>query len=556
MDFLHTLLFDEKSVAHAILVIAAVATSGLALGSYAVRGVKLGIAGVLFTGILVGHFGITVNHEILEFLREMGLVLFVYMVGLQVGPGFFASLRQNGLKLNMLAASIVFLGLGMALLVHLIGGVELPVAVGLLAGGVTNTPSLGAAQQALRDILGATHPSVAMPGVGYAIAYPFGILGILLAMLIIRMVLRISVPKEAHAYAQDRESETENLETMSIIVENQNLDNLTLREIPGLKEIGVNVSRIRQGDEVKVATGETPLRLGDIIHAVGSPAALRKLEIIVGHHTSDDLSREPSNLTVRSIIVTAKEVLGKSLGQLNLRSIHNVTLTRVRRGDVELLAAKDLQLQFGDVVRVVGELRSVQTVEGVLGNSTHTLYDPKLSPIFFGIILGVILGSIPISLPGFPAPVRLGLAGGPLVVSIILSRLAKVGPVISYFPRSANLALREFGIILFLSCVGLKAGGHFFETLLQGDGLYWMGCAALITFVPLIIVGFIGRVVMKVNYLSLCGLLAGSMTDPPALAFANTLATSDAPSLTYATVYPLVMLLRVLTAQALVVLLM
>lgn len=556
MDFLLTLIHDEKSVAHAILVIAVVATSGLALGSYAVRGVKLGIAGVLFTGILVGHFGIKVNPEILEFLREMGLVLFVYMVGLQVGPGFFASLRQNGLKLNLLAASIVFLGVFAALLVHKIGGVELPVAVGLLAGGVTNTPSLGAAQQALRDLLGASHPSVAMPGVGYAIAYPFGILGILLAMLIIRMVLRISVPKEAEAFAQTRENETENLETMSIVVENNNLDNLPLRDIPGVKDIGVTISRVRHGDDVKVAGGDTILHLGDIIHAVGSPTALKKLEIIVGQHAPNDLSREPSNLAVRSIIVTAKEVLGKSLGTLNLRTLHNVTLTRVRRGDVELLGSKDLHLQFGDVVRVVGETRAVQSVEGILGNSTHTLYDPKLSPIFFGIILGVIIGNIPIPLPGFPAPVRLGLAGGPLVVSLILSRLAKVGPVISYFPRSANLALREFGIILFLACVGLKAGGHFFETLLQGDGLYWMGCAALITFIPLIIVGFVARVVMKLNYLSVCGLLAGSMTDPPALAFANTLATSDAPSLTYATVYPLVMLLRVLTAQALVVLLM
>lgn len=566
----------HAAVAQTILILSLVAATGHFLGSFKIRGVGLGVAGVLFSGLLFGHFGFRVDPDVMQFVREFGLILFVYTIGMQVGPGFMASLRRQGLPLNLMAAAVVLLGVAVTLVLVFVFKIDMTVAVGLFSGGTTNTPALGAAQQALQNLPVETIQSVAgripelassapdaaaardailkRPGLGYAVAYPFGILGIIVVMGLVRAFFRIKAGEEAQAFNQTMGASQSTLTTMNLVVQNTNLDGLRVAEVPGLKGSGVVVSRIRKGGEIDNATPETVLHTGDVVLLVGPAEKLKEIQIIVGTRTEMDLKALPSRLTTRRVVVTHKEVLGRTLEELDLHQRFDVTATRVSRAEIEFTPSPSFRVEFADTLLLVGEPDAIEQAAKHLGNSPKQLNHPQIMPIFVGIALGVLVGSWPFAIAGMPAAVKLGLAGGPLLVAILLSRIGRLGPLIYYMPLSANFMLREVGITLFLACVGLKAGDQFVATLTHGPGLYWMACAALITLLPLLLVGFVARQIYKTNYMTLCGVLAGSMTDPPALAFANSIAASDAPSVSYATVYPLTMLLRVVCAQLLVLL--
>ncbi len=545
-----------QPVAYAVLILAGVAVLGLAAGHVQVRGVRFGVAGVLFAGILFGHFRLTLPAETLGFVRDFGLILFVYTIGIQVGPGFLTSLRRQGLPLNLLATGVVLVGALLTIACSWLLHIDMAAAVGIFAGATTNTPALGAAQEALKQMPGLDPAQVSLPALGYAVAYPLGIVGILLAMVMLRAVLRIDPAREAAALAAEQDAGGEPLARMSIRVRNPNLGGLRLQEIPGKETLGVVISRIKYlGEtEVSVANSETVLHEGDIVLAVGTSRSLRELCLIVGAESPEDLMETPGPVTFDRFVVTRKEILGRTIRELELTQRYGVTVTRVSRADVEMSAVPALRLQFGDMLQIVGKEADIAKVAAVLGNAVKDLNRTNFIAMFTGIGLGVLLGLYPISLAAMPMPVRLGLAGGPLIAAIVLSRIGRIGTLLWYMPLNANLALRELGITLFLACAGLKAGEHFFSILWTTQGALWVACGAVITLVPLLLAAWVGRFFMKLNFIHLCGLLSGSMTDPPALAFANAINHSDAPSVAYATVYPLTMLLRILVAQLLVVL--
>ncbi|MBB6055929.1 MAG: putative transporter [Gammaproteobacteria bacterium] len=545
-----------SEIALAICILSLVAILGLWIGNWRIYGVGLGIGGVLFGGIAVGHFakqyGLEVNLHTLEFIREFGLILFVYTIGIQVGPGFFSSLRTSGLKLNAFAALLVVLGCIVAVVLHKLLGIPLPVILGTYSGAVTNTPSLGAGQQMLTE-LGADANVMTL---SYAVAYPFGICGILLSMWLIKLVFRINVESENRLYQQQSGVGRTNLQTMNVEVRNANLQGLAMQEIPDLEEGDVVCSRLKRGEELMVPKPDTIVQLGDLLHLVGDKKALRKVRLVIGEEVATSLSTQGTDMRVERVVVTNEKVLGKTIGELELKSKFDVVVSRLNRAGVELVPNSSSSLQFGDILNLVGRPEAINSVAGLVGNAQHKLQQVQMLPVFLGIGLGVIVGSIPFYIPGFSAALKLGLAGGPLVVALILSRIGSIGKLYWFMPPSANLALREIGIVLFLSVVGLKSGGDFVTTLVDGDGLLWMWCGVAITLIPLLIAGFLARMLGKINYLSLCGLLAGSMTDPPALAFANAMhPTSDAAALSYATVYPMVMFLRIISPQLLVILL-
>jgi putative transport protein len=549
-------LSSAQPEAHAVLVLAAIAVVGLALASVKVRGVGLGVAGVLFAGILVGHFGGAIDPDILAFVREFGLILFVFTIGLQLGPGFFASLRKEGVRLNALAAVVVVLGVGMTMVVAAGLKIDILAALGLYSGATTNTPSLGAAQQTLRSLPHLSADQGALPALAYAAGYPIGILGTIAALLLVRGVFRINAEQEAAAFKTEQHKGIAPLERMNLVVENPALDKVPIADVPGRREAGVVISRIKPAGETaaRIAADDTVLRLGDIVLVVGTRRDLERFRLVVGRPSDVDLRKAPGRVTDRRIVVTHKRVLGKTLEELGLSDLYGVAVTRVNRATIEMTAVPDLRLQFGDMLVVVGEEESLDKVAEVVGNSFTAMNETNFIPIFVGIALGVLVGSLPICVPGMPAPLRLGLAGGPLVLAILLSRIGRIGPLVCYMPGNANVAFRQLGIILFLACVGLKAGENFFRTVLSDVGLAWLAGAACITMVPLALVGVLARGIFKLNYVTICGLISGSMTDPPALAFANAISKSDAPSVAYATVYPLTMLLRIVTAEAMVLL--
>jgi putative transport protein len=549
------LLLDGETAAGAVLVLSLVAALGLALGALRVRGVGLGIAGVLFVGIAFAHFGVQVAERTREFVRELGLVLFVYSIGLQVGPGFLASLRRHGLRLNLFAAGIVALGVLGALLLRAAFGVEAPVLVGILAGATTNTPSLAAAQQALQQALPPAAAGVAatkLPGLGYAVAYPFGVLRVILVMVALRLAFRISVRQEAERLAQSQAAEIPPLARVNLEVTNPNLSGMPLGRVPALAGSGIVVSRVWQEGRLQVPRPETRLAQGDVLLAVGTREELEALRVVVGRESSLDLRALPSAITSKRLIVTRAAATGRTVAELDFVRRFSVQITRVSRAELEMSATPGFELQYGDTVLAVGEPADIQKVAAELGDSPKSLNYPHLVPMFAGIALGIAAGSVPFALPGVPAPVRLGLAGGPLLVAIALSRLGRVGPLVWYMPISANYVLRETGIVLFLAAVGLGAGDAFVETLVRGEGLYWLAWGALLTVAPLLVGAVAARLVLGLDYLTLSGLVAGSMTDPPALSFATSVSGSEAPSVAYATVYPLTMILRVLSAQLLV----
>lgn len=553
MDWLKQMA-EHHPVAWAVLVLSLVGALGLVIASVKFRGVGLGIAGVLFAGILVGHCGIHIESEILEFVREFGLILFVFTIGLQLGPGFFASLRRQGLKLNVLAVAVVGLGVVTTLLfVNRFMGVDFIASLGLFSGATTNTPSLGATQQTLKT-LEAFADQATLPALAYAVAYPGGVFGIIFVLLLLRFGFRINPEQEAEAYRTEQRKGVDPVERMNILVQNSNLEGLTIGEIPGRKEISVVVSRIKRigKPEVHTATDQTVLHQGDTILAVGSRRNLEKFRVIVGLESEVNLFKTPSHVITSKVAVTHKAVLGKTIDELGLDDRYHVAVTRVARADLEMTALPELKLQFGDVVQLVGEEAAIAKATKDLGNSVHALNETNFIPIFVGIALGVLLGMVPIHFSGMPVPVRLGIAGGPLLLAILLSRIGRIGPVVWYMPTNANVAFRELGIVLFLACVGLKAGEKFFSTVLTNQGLLWLAGGFVITVIPILLVGLAARLVLKMNFTAISGLLAGSMTDPPALAFANAVSKSDAPSIAYATVYPLTMLLRIVTVQVLV----
>ncbi|AOS44101.1 Aspartate/alanine antiporter [Lacunisphaera limnophila] len=547
-------LLTEESVARTVILLGVAGAAGSALGKIRVGGVGLGVAGVLFAGLFLGYLKLSVDAHVLEFVREFGLIIFVYTLGLQIGPGFFGSLRSRGLMLNGFATAIVLLGAAIATAIILGGWVGLPAGVGLLSGATTNTPSLAAAQQALKQIGTADNVAV-VQGLAYAVAYPFGIIGIILTMVIVRRVFRVDVKAEVAAAEAAHAPSRPKPATRNFEVRNPNLVGRALGKVPGLAGSGVIVSRFSRGGLVEVARPDTLLRLGDILHAVGPEEGLDELRVVVGADAGVDLKAVPGSITNRRLIVTRSDVFGRELGEVEAFTEHGVVVTRVTRGGIEFTATPGFRLQFGDVLMAVGEEPHIDAVAAVVGNSNHALNSPQPIPFFLGIALGVIVGSIPFAVPGLPAAVKLGLAGGPLVVAILLSRVANTGPLVWYLPTNANHMLREVGITLFLAAVGLKSGEKFMEVLMGGDGVRWLLFGALITAAPLLLVGLVARAWKKLNYAELCGLLAGSMTDPPALAFAQQTTASDAPAVAYATVYPLVMLLRVFTAQLIVFLL-
>jgi putative transport protein len=549
-------LYSAQPVAHAVLVLALIIVLGLALSAIRVRGVGLGIAGVLFAGIFIGHLGYRMDASILAFVREFGLILFVFTIGMQLGPGFAASLRREGLRLNLMAIAVVVLGMfiasGAAFLFHID-----PVAgVGLFAGATTNTPALGAAQETLRMVQPSKPDAVTLPALAYAVAYPIGILGSIFALLVLRAWFRIDAEHEAELFQVEQTKGVDPLERVNLVVENPNLEGLRIAEVPGRVETGVIVSRIQSTGEAepRTATLDTVLHTGDVVLVVGTHKNLESFRRVLGRRSDVDLVAKPGRVRSQRVVVTRREVVGKSLAELGLHHLHGVTVTRVTRAYVEVTAVPALRLQFGDMLFVVGEEANLAQAARFLGNSLKAINETNYIPIFVGIALGIILGSLPVRVPNMPVPLHLGLAGGPLVVAIVLSRIGRIGPIIWYMPLNANIAFRELGILLFLSCVGLKAGERFLEMVLTPTGLVWLGAAALVTALPLLLVGFVARRFFDLNYTSICGFIAGSMTDPPALAFANAIAKSDAPSISYATVYPLTMLMRILAAQVIVLL--
>ena len=543
-------------VAYSILLVSLVAVVGLGFASIKIRGVGLGVTGVLFAGLIFGHFGFHLEHHTMEFLREFGLILFVFTIGLQIGPGFFASLRDQGLVLNSLAAAIVIGGGVLTAIFAKIFGIAFGAAAGLFSGATTNTPSLGAAQQTLIG-MNVDEALSGDPALSYAVTYPLGIVGIIVSMILVRVLFRVDVKEEVAQFEKSQRSGAQPIERLNLRVDNANLDGLRIDAIPGLHETGVTVSRLkRRGEsEVRVATGASVIHTGDTLLTVGTAPHLESFQRIVGTRSDEDLMKTPGQVTFKRVIVTNKPVLGKTVRQLGLEAKHGVSVTRLQRGGVEMMATADVRLQFGDVLIIVGDTRALEHVAAELGNSPKQLGETNFIPVFFGIVLGIIAGSLPIALPGLPVPVRLGLAGGPLVLAILLARVGNIGGLVWYMPGNVNYAFRELGIILFLACVGLKSGSQFVNTLLSPSGLLWLVCGAAITIVPILAVGIFGRAVLKLNYMTILGLQAGSMTDPPALAFANTIAGSHAPAISYAFVYPLTMLLRITTAQVLVILL-
>lgn len=547
MEWLESLFFGG-GIAHAVLIFSLVITLGILLGKIKIGGISLGITWILFVGIALSSMGMTVSGEVLHFVKEFGLILFVFSIGLQVGPGFFASFKHGGLTLVCCATAIVLLGVVTAYILHAITGTPVPTMVGILSGAVTNTPGLGAAQQAYADATGVNDPTIAL---GYAVAYPLGVVGIILTMIVIRYALRVKFEKENEGLAA-LSQEQKFADKVSVEFTNKLLDGRTVEYLRDLIHRQFVVSRVMSATgEISMADPDTVLRTGDRLCVVCQSEDAEAIIAFLGHRvemTDEDWGSNTPNaeLISRRILITKASVNGKKFSDLRLRTKYGITLTRVNRAGVDLIPYQGLELQIGDRVMVVGSEKAVAQVADVLGNSLKKLDHPNLVTIFVGIALGVLLGSIP--LMNVPQPVKLGLAGGPLIVAILIGRFGTHFHLVTYTTMSANLMLREIGIALFLAAVGIGAGDGFVDAVV-GGGYRWIGYGVIITVVPLLIVGVAARLWLKMNYYTLMGLIAGATTDPPALAYANATAGNDMPAVGYSTVYPVVMFLRVLTAQ-------
>lgn len=556
MNWLQDLLTNPNSIAHIVALYAFVIAAGVLLGKIKFFGISLGVTFVLFVGILAGHFGFTGNPAILSFLQDFGLILFVFCIGLQVGPSFFSSFKRGGITLNLLAVGIVFLNIAVALILYfaLQGRIDIPMMVGILCGAVTNTPGLGAANEALQQ-LHYQGPEIAM---GYACAYPLGVMGIILSMIIIRYICRVDVKQDSEEIQKEEEANPHMKPyTISLKVQNEALSGKTLSQVQNFLARDFVCTRIIQDGHMITPNANTVLRLGDRMFLVCAEDDSEAIMAFIGPKIEQDwdaTNQQDKPMVSRRILVTQPNINGKTLGELHFSSMYGVNVTRVNRSGMDLFAARQLRLQVGDRVMVVGPQDAIERVANLLGNQLRRLDHPNIVTIFVGILCGILFGSLPIAIPGMPTPVKLGLAGGPLIISILIGRFGHKVKLVTYTTMSANLMLREVGLVLFLASVGIKAGENFVQMVVEGDGVLYVGIGFLITFIPLLITGIVARWHHRVNYFTLMGLIAGSNTDPPALAYANQIAGNYAPAVGYSTVYPLTMFLRILTAQLLVLL--
>lgn len=551
MNWLHSLFFGT-GVPHSIFIMTIAIAVGIWLSHrLKFKGITLGITWILFCAIAMSHFGMHLDPVVETFAKDFGLILFVYSIGLQVGPSFFSSFGKGGIKMNLLAAGIVLMGCFTAYLIHLISGEDMATMTGVLSGAVTNTPGLGAAQQAFSDMVGSDNPTIAS---GYAMAYPLGVVGIILTLLAMRWFFRIKIDTEEERVQQESTAQKE-VAYIDILLTNPSVEGVHIKELGALCHMPLIVSRlIHPSGEDELPDVDTVLHVGDRIRVVVDKEN-EKSVLLLGMETSlPNDSTQPTHLVSQHIVVTKPELNGKRIGELNIRTIYHVSITRIRRAGIELLATRDLYLQLGDRITVVGEERAVEKVEKVFGNSTRKLDMPNLVSIFLGLALGVAAGLVPIMLPGLAQPFKLGIAGGSLIVAILMSCFGPKMHIVTYTTSSANLMIREIGIAMFLAAVGFGAGKTFIPTLLDG-GYVWIAYGVIITLLPLLIGGLLARVWLKLDYFSLMGLLAGSYTNPPALAYATSASSSnDRAAVAYSTVYPLTMFLRVLTGQLMILL--
>ena len=553
-------LFTGTGIAHTILLFAVVIAIGLFLGKFKVKGVTIGATWILFTGIVLSHFGFRANPAALSFIKDFGLILFVFSIGLQVGPGFFHSFKKGGVSMNLLAAGMVLIAVIVTYLIHIISGERLDVMVGVMSGAVTNTPGLGAAQQTLSDVLvaegaGATVASDAASSLAssYAVAYPLGVLGVLGMLILFKSIFKVDLEKERKEIESGEEG-ADNARRMHCEVENPGIFGKSVQEIVSFYGGSFIISRVMHNDKIFIPTGETILEQGDKVLLVTSQHQVDKLRMIFGKEIPmhiDDWKKLDTHLVTRRLSITKSDLTGKRIHDFHFRALYGVNVTRVLRAGIELVASPSLQLQMGDSIQVVGSPEGIDAVAKIVGNKPETLSHPNLVPIFAGIAFGVIVGMIPFHFPGIPQPVKLGLAGGPLIVAILLGHFGPKWHITTYTTLSANMMLREIGIDLFLAAVGLGAGENFVSSL-TGGGYWWILYGALITLIPVTVIGLIARYVCKFNFYQICGLLTGSTTNPPVLAFAQGAYGTDYSAVNYATVYPLSMFLRVLAAQLLI----
>ncbi|MFJ1430220.1 putative transporter [Capnocytophaga canimorsus] len=558
MEWFFNLMTNHESVAYTVIVYSVVIALGVALGKVRIGGISFGIACVLFAGIAAAHFGFTVNHEVQHFIKEFGLILFVYTIGLQVGPGFFASFQKEGLKLNSLAIIAVVCCVATVIAIHYLLDIDMPTLVGIMSGAVTNTPGLGAAQATVTDLSGGTI-STSVLSTGYAVAYPFGVLGIIIVMLAMKSALRININTEKRLHNWKHHDDQSSIARIAVEIDNPALFGKRLSVINETLNFSFIISRVfkRNTSEEHLADNQIILEEKDVALIVCDKKNVEKLLNLMGKQVqaTEFFSEDEKQMKIvsRRINVTQRSAYTKKLSELNVRGRFGVTITRVFRAGLEFIPSPNTKLQFGDTITVIGDEANIQLVSKEFGNSKKRMRTPHIAELFLGITLGVLVGSIPFHIPGIPVPVKLGLAGGPLIVAILISRYGGRLSVTHYVSQSANLMVREIGIVLFLASVGLDAGKTFMETILHGEGLYWMLIGALITLIPLIITALVSRFNYKLTYLETCGLLAGASTDPPALAFAHDVTNSDTPALTYASVYPLTTFMRIMVAQLLIV---
>ncbi len=549
-----SILASQSISAQSLLVLCLVISLGLGLGQLQIKGLSLGTSGVLFAGLFLGVMGITMDTDMLNFVRDFGLTLFLYAIGLQVGPSFLASLKKKGLKLNLLALAIIALGSLFIVLIVLIGKLDVSLAIGLLSGAVTSTPALGAAQQALSAFPGQAG-NATLANLGYAVAYPGSIFFLILVMIVLKYVLKIDLDKEEKLFEQQNEPKLPAIVCANVDVLNQNLigkDIATLAKIAGQ---GVVVTRIYHSGTQKLATADSIIQAGDILHAVGTQERVDSFTAIVGRISEVELPSLPSQIVYRRVVVTKAEAAGSHIGDLNLSNRFGVVITRIIRAGIEFTPSSDERIHFGDRLMLVGHSTAIDNAAAFLGDSIKSLEETHLTPIFTGIALGILVGSIPFTFPTMPAPIKLGLAGGPLLVAMFMGNIREIGPFVAYMPNPAKSMMRDLGLALFLACVGLVSGPLLWSAITSGDGFVWMGLAALITMLPPVIVAIFANRVMKLDYVSILGILSGSMTDTAALAFASHMVKSDALSVCYAAVYPLTLLVRVIMAQVLVIIL-
>lgn len=555
MDWLQNLLAPgASSLPSTIILYAFVIAAGVWLGKLKVGGISLGVTFVLFVALLMGHFGYIVNPDVLHFVREFGLILFIFSIGLQVGPSFFSSFKRGGVVLNGLAALTIALNVVIVLAIFYIdGNTSITALVGVMSGAVTNTPGLGAAQQAILQVMPQNYNATEEMAMGYAAAYPLGVVGIITAMFLVRALFRVKMDKEVEAIEAEKEAAQQKPLILTYEVTNPLIDGKNMMQLHDIVNCDFVVSRLQDKDgNIFIPNSQTVVHKGDKLYTVLSANDEERFKSVIGPELDIDWESNPGPVVSRRILITKTEYNGVTLGSLKLRHGYSLNATRVNRAGIDLLASPDLRLQMGDRITVVGQLEDIRRLAEKLGNSVKRLNEPNMFTLFAGIFLGIIVGSIPIAFPGISVPMKLGMAGGPLVVAILLSRFGYKLKLVTYTSSAASLLMREIGICLFLASVGIAAGANFASTVFNYTGMWWVIWGFIITFVPLVVVGSIARGVYKINMLTVMGLFGGSMTDPPALAFANNSTGNDAPAVAYSTVYPLTMFLRIVAAQVLV----